>query len=131
MRSFRELIGRGAQFQEALLHGAQLRGVPHQHDHYDTFAECMRALVGRRSDLSDATFKGGLSQKDIDSIVEDLSAEMAKSLREKLRPHIDRPPSFGLPINSVAITGAYNKEEAEKWIAEYEKAISEVPTDKE
>ena len=49
-------------------------------------------------------------------------------LREILEPHIGKPPSNQLPKNSGAITGAYTEEEAEKWIAEYEEAMSEIPT---
>ena len=50
----------------------------------------------------------------------------AKELREKLKPHIGKPPSYELPENSHAITGAYTAEEAEQWIAEYNEAMSEV-----
>ena len=36
---------------------------------------------------------------------------------------------YELPENSGAITGAYTAEEAEQWIAEYNEAMSEVPTE--
>ena len=49
----------------------------------------------------------------------------ANDLRERLEPHIDKPASNELPENHKVITEAYTKEEAEKWIAEYEKAMSE------
>ena len=75
-------------------------------------------------------FEGGLSPKQVDSIVEGLPDESAKLLREKLKPHIGKPPSSQLPEDSPA-TGTYTEEEAEKWIAEYQKAMSAVSTQNE
>lgn len=120
-----------AQFQEAILNGAQLRGVSCRSDYNDTFAKRMRALIDCRSDLSSVIFGGGLNREDIDAIVKGLPDEKAKGLRKKLESHIGKPPSYGLPVNSRAITEPYTKEEAEKWIAEYEKAISEVLTEED
>ena len=74
-------------------------------------------------------FEGELSSEQVDSIVEGLPDEKAKVLREKLEPHIDKPPSSQPP--SRAIPGTYSKEEAEKWIAEYDKAMSAVSTQNE
>ena len=87
----------------------------------------MRESIGQQSDLSKVIFVGGLSQEEVDSLVEGLSDEKAEILREKLAPHIDQPESHELPEGSGAVTGAYTAEEAEKWIAEYEKAMSKVP----
>ena len=70
-----------------------------------------------------------MSQEDLDSFTECLPDEKAKELREKLKPHIGKPAIRELPENSLAITGTYTAEEAEQWIAEYEKAMSEVPTE--
>ncbi len=53
---------------------------------------------------------------------------LAALFLEALEPHIDQPVSHELPEDSGAITGAYTEEEAEKWIAEYEAAMSEIPT---
>ena len=52
--------------------------------------------------------------------------EDAKSLREELEAHIGKPASYGLPQNSDAGRGAYTKEEARQWIAEYKTALSAV-----
>ena len=93
------------------------------------FKEWIRKQIGTETDLSGAIFAGGLKQKDVNSLVKGLSDEKANELREKLEPHIDQPISNELPEDSGAITGAYTKEEAEEWIAEYEKAMSEVPKD--
>ena len=92
------------------------------------FAERMNALIGRESDVSGVVFEGGLSREDVDSLVKGLSDEKANELRSKLDPHVDRPKIKGvLPKNCGAKLGAYSKEEAEQWIAEYNKAMSEVP----
>lgn len=59
-------------------------------------------------------------------IVKGLSDSGAKTLRELLEPHIDQPVSHELPEDSGAITEPYTEEEAEQWIANDEKAMSEV-----
>ena len=51
-------------------------------------------------------------------------ADEIKELRERLELHIGMPESRELPQNSGAITRAYTAEEAEEWIAEYEKTTS-------
>ena len=84
-------------------------------------------FINQDSDLSGAILMGGLSQEDVDSIVKGLFGEKADELRELLEPHIGKPVSHELPENSGAITGAYRKEEAEQWIAEYEVTMLEVP----
>ena len=61
------------------------------------------------------------------SFVEGLSDEEVTELRELLTPHIGKLAS-NQPPNS-AITGTYTAEEAERWIAEYNAAMSEVPTE--
>ena len=92
-----------------------------------SFSRLMERSIGKESNLSGVIFAGGLSQKDVDSFVEDLPDVQAKKSRERLTPHIGQPESNKLPQDSRAITGSYTKEEAEKWIAEYEQAMSEVP----
>ena len=92
-----------------------------------SFSRLMERSIGKESNLSGVIFAGGLSQKDVDSFVEDLPDVQAKKSRERLTPHIGQPESNQLPENSGAITGSYTAEEAEKWIAEYEQAMSEVP----
>ncbi len=87
----------------------------------------MRKQVAKESDLSQVFFAGGLSQEDVYSAGKGLPDDEARELREELEGHIDQPTSFQLPTDSMAITGAYTAEEAEQWIAEYEKAMSEVP----
>lgn len=111
--------------QGALLLEANLQGAQSQVylSSTFTFSQRMRKLIGQESDLSGVIFEGGLSQEDLDSLVEGFPDKKAKELREKLESHIGKPISYQLPQDSGAITGSYTKEDAEKWIAEYEKAM--------
>ena len=114
-----------ARLQGADLARADLRGAQSQIGVSPKFSQRMRELIGQESDLSGAIFEGGLSREDLDSLVEGFPEKKAKELREKLESHIDKPASHQPPKN--ATLGAYKEEDAEKWIAEYEKAMSEVP----
>ena len=125
-----------ARLQGAGLFNAQLQGVRSEISSYaplsrSDFEKRMRQLIGEKSDLSEVVFAGRLRQEDVDSTVGGFSEESVwvRELRERLKPHIDQPVSHELPENSGAITGTYTAEEAEQWIAEYNEAISEVPTE--
>ena len=83
----------------------------------------MNEGVGRESDLSGAIFAGGFSRKNVDSFVKVLRGENAEAWRRRLEWHIDEPANHELPKDSGAVTGAYTKEEAEQWIAEYQEAM--------
>jgi len=111
-----------AQFQGANLSGTDMRGASNQGNLSYPFALRMRKGIGGTDALAGATFGGGLSREDVDSIVEGLSDKKAGELRKKMEPHIDEPAS-NQPPNS-AITGAYTAKEAEQWIAEYEEVMS-------
>ena len=129
-----------AQLQGAYLSNAELQGTEsqrgfHTYFRFYGFADRMRASVDRESDLTCATFKGGLRREDVHSIIKDLSDIIAedselivKDLQERLAPHIGQPASHELPENSGAITGAYTFEEAKEWITEYEKVTAHIPT---
>ena len=121
----------GTSLMEARLQGVDLSfthlGGIHYQDLGMPFAEHIRYWIGRESESHAAIFEGGLSREDVDSLVEGLLNENAKKdLREKLEPHIGIPESNELPEYSGASTEAYTKEEAERWIAEYEAALSAV-----
>ena len=116
-----------ARLQGAEFEGACLQGATSERAHASTFEQRVRNKRGKESDLERVDFQGGLSQENIDSLVEGLSNEKATQLRELLEPHIDQPISHELPQNSGAITEPYTAEEAEQWIAEYNEAMSEVP----
>ena len=100
-----------------------------------SFEERIKRQIYQESKLTGAIFEGKLSQEELDSIVayfsdsdEEDEAER-EVLRERLMPHVGKQASYELPENSGAITGTYTEEDAEKWIAEYEQAMSEVPED--
>ena len=115
-------LGR-ARLQGAVLDSAHLQGAGRvQWSDGKSFEDRIQMQIGKETDLSSVIFAGGLSQKDVDSLAEGLSDKKAKRLRGRLKPHIDQPISNELPQNSGVIIGAYTKEEAEKWIAEYKKA---------
>ena len=116
-----------AHLQGAILHSAHLQGVESVSNRDVSFEKRIRKQIGQKTDLSGVVFAGGLSGEDVDAFAEGLSKEKANELRKELEPHVDRDPSNELPEDSYAITEPpYTKEEAERWIAEYEKAMSEV-----
>ena len=114
----------GADLNLTRLHGAGIV----KWDFLTSFANRIRKQIGRESNLSKVIFAGGLSREDVESLVEGLSKEQANELREKLESHIGKPRSNGR-LHCDGITGSYSKEKAEQWIAEYKKAMSEVPGD--
>ena len=118
----------GASLHGANLRNASLHGVS-SHDLLDdgSFAGSIRARIDKETDLSGVILAGGLSPEKMNSLVKGSSDGTVNRLRQKLEAHINQPVSHELPQNSGAITGRYTAEEAEQWIAEYEKAMSEVP----
>ncbi len=116
-----------AKLQETDLTEAQLQGVISKKNCLISFEKRIRTQIGKESDMSGITFEGGLGQDALDCIVGDLFLEKDKKLREKLTRHLDKPKSNELPESSGAITGTYTREDAEKWIAEYNEAMSSVP----
>ena len=122
----------GTSLMEAGLQGANLtlaclKGM-HNDDSGMPFVEHIRYWSGKDSFIHAAIFEGGLSQKDVDFLVDGLLNKKAKKdLQEKLEHHIGKQESNELPENSCAITGAYTEDEAEQWIAEYEEAMLEGP----
>ena len=119
------------QLQGAILFETQLQGVVSSLYglSFMSFEDLIRGQIGKETDLSTVIFAGGLSQESMESLVKDLPDEAANKLREKLTPHIDQLASNQLPENSYAITSSYTEEEAERWIAEYKKAVPEIPED--
>ena len=117
-----------AQLQGAYLMEAQLQGVVSGNKvepmHRFIVENNIRQQIGKESDLSRITFSGGLTQKNVDDIVESMpNDESKKWLREQLIPHVGKPPNSELPKDNGAVTGSYTKKEAEKWIAEYNEAM--------
>ena len=116
----------GAQLHEAALTGAWLPGVASSSPGLlsRSFEAFINGRIDEESDLSRAIFAGGLTQEAVDSIGTGLSARGAISLRKELSAHIRKPASCRLPKDSGAMTGAYTKEKAAQWIAEYKTATS-------
>ena len=110
-----------AHLQEADLRFTQLQGIS-QFVH-KRFENQIRSRIREKSELTEIIFAGGLQEEDLDTLCEGLSDDQAQVLRETLRPHVGKPASNELPENSGAETGAYTQEEAEQWIAEYNKAM--------
>ena len=106
----------GANLLEASLEGADANADPGLPD--ITFEERIRSRIDQNSNLIKAMFGGGLSEEDVNSLVEGFDNLKANRLRAKLEPHIGLPPSFELPEGSGAVTGMYTGEDAEIWIAE-------------
>ena len=114
------------KMQETNLKNANMKGIQ-KTGAFRILAHGILIFPSLESDLSGTTFEGGLSRDDVDSFVNDLPGYAVDEFRRKLEPHIDRPPSHELPEGSGAIVGTYTREEAEPWIAEYEKAMRGVP----
>ena len=123
----------GAQLQGANLGKTRLQGIsgqaysPLSYLLSAGFENKIRNRIDEPSNLTGIVFAGGLQQEDLDTLCRGLSTKKAQALRKELTPHIGQPVSHELPPNSGAETGAYTQEEAEQWIAEYNKAMREVP----
>ena len=111
-----------ANFSKAFLQGAFCPGklgTP--------FESYIRAGISQENDLSEATFTGGLSRETVDALASIMHDEAAGELQQALEPHINQPETHELPRHSGAIVGAYTAEDAEQWIAEYEKTRGKNP----
>ena len=119
----------GVHLVGAQLHGADLRSARLHGASSDPgalsgpFEAVINNRIGEESDLTGAIFAGGLTPEAVASIEKGLPDEAAKRLREKLEAHIGKPKSHELPENSGARIGAYTKEAARRWIAEYKTAV--------
>ena len=114
--------------QGTILYKTDMRGAGCHGPLFLSFAQRVREAIGKKTDLSTVIFTGGLSREDVNFLVKGLSDKKAQELREELETHINQPKSNRLPTRN-AITGPYTEEEAEQWIAEYEKAVSGVSAD--
>ena len=107
---------------------AHIQGVRYSNEEISgDFTQRMRDGIGEENDFSGVIFAGGVSENSINSMVKNLSEKRAKQLKEILTSHIDQPVSHNLPDDAGANTAPYTEEEAEQWIEEYNKAMSEVP----
>lgn len=99
-----------------------------------SYPERIKEATGKETDLSEVILRGGLSQENVDFLAEGLSDVRkdcpdtgvsycgdAQMLREILKPHIDKPTDYKLREGMEVYTGYYTKEEAEEWIAVYDR----------
>ena len=145
---------RNAQLQGANLQGAQLQGahsteIPtiSDSDHrIMAFAKRIRAKVVKNADMKTVVFVGGMSPEWLESIESNIDIEavywdkdsLRRSIKEYLESllqwieddHVDKPQITGADKRELskhlkgAKTGSYTAEEAEQWIAEYNKAMN-------
>ena len=115
----------GAQLQAATLDGVYLGGITFGGSNSPKVR--IRDRMGMPASLVGTIFQGGLTERDVTSILEIVSDEEPSVLRARLESHIGEPRSDTLPEDCQANTDPYTAEEAEQWIAEYEQATSEVP----
>ena len=136
------VLGR-AGLQYAKLEEAQFQGAKCQMDSY-TFQERIRESADRKSlrdcilksdnkdEFNNPIFEGGLlSEEDRKGLIKDLSDENADELGKALTGHAKKT-EVGEPLADLLVKGSdnfgtYDKEQAERWIAEYEAAMAEVP----
>ena len=114
-----------AGLEGATLDGANLRGAGDPSwSGLAPYAIRIRESIGKDSNLSNV-LTGGLEKERVDQIVSELeSQERGDSLAQQLRPFIGAPYRRGLPEDHGAILGYYGQEDAERWIAEHESAIT-------
>ena len=121
-----------AHLQGANLSEAKLQGVSSSEEHSKlSFQERILDRAGKESDFTNVVFSGGLDAGKVKEIIASMPAgmedEIKKEMKKRLNEHVDKEVSNKLPDNSGAITGAYNKDKAEEWIADYEKSTSHQP----
>ena len=119
----------GTRLQGASLDFVELQGVDRTLAPQG-FANRIRQSINQETDLTGVAFAGALEISDLNSSCNDLSEKEAVKLREKLKPHIDKPGSHELPSGCGQVfTGSYTEEDAEKWITEFEEAMPKVLED--
>ena len=91
------------------------------------FPDRIRNRTDWQSDLSGATFEDGLTRADLGVLLDGVPDEKTRRLRETLAPHLDRPADHQLSEASGAVVGSYAATEVDRWIAEYQDAMSEIP----
>ena len=115
-----------AQFQEADFKEAKFQGVYSGQRLAASFQERIRNRIDQESDLSTVVFSGGLTQEKEDVIASQLESLILEDevidLKDALKKHVGKPRS-NIPPDS-AETGKYDKNQADQWIVEYEKAMN-------
>ena len=116
-----------AQFQCASLVGAQFQGVTPSAEYGHAFEQQIRERIGRDADLSAIVFAGGLRQEQIEQWVDGLkkggkaTEDEIKEFKQRVGAHVGTEISHELPDGARG--GRYGKEEANRWIEKYNKAM--------
>ena len=116
-----------AHFQGTILAHTNLQGASSLPEISHGFEDRLRKRINEETEIYSVRFSDGLNQAEIDSLVNELSETAAEDARRRLTQHVSLSASHQLPEDRGAITGSYTKEEAEQWIAEYNKAVTENP----
>ena len=116
-----------AMLQSAFLTNTNLQGVT-SHLVSESFRELITKRVGMKADFSNVVVFGGLlSKASVESSSEGMPTHFAQMLQGGLHEHIDKPIEREPPDDSGAITEPpYTQADADRWIAEYEEAVSPV-----
>ena len=113
------------EMQAASFRDTKMQGANHE-NFSGSFKSIIEKFIDRKTDLSMVRLAGNMTENKINDIVFGVDDTQAVRLRSRLNSHIDRPKDNELPEG--IITGSYTCEEAEQWIAEYNDAMSDVPT---
>ena len=121
-----------AMLQSAFLTNTNLQGVT-SHLVSESFIELITKRVGMEADFSNVVVFGGLLNKvTLEISSEGMPTHYAQMLQGGLHEHIDKPIEREPPDDSGAITEPpYTQKDAERWIAEYEEAVSAGPREGE
>ena len=121
-----------AMLQSAFLTDTNLQGVT-SHLVSESFRELITKRVGMQADFSNVVVFGGfLNKESLELSSEGMPTHFAQMLQGALHEHVDKPIEREPPDDSGAITGPpYTQADADRWIAEYEEAVSAVPREGE
>ena len=130
-----------AQLQGAILTGTLLQGALFENTLFQgvtclidsrSFKENIENRVGKNPEflpLSSAIFSGCVgSRETVEMYTEGMPADQVHLLWGGIREEADKPISYDPPEDDGVITEPpYTQKDAERWIAEYEEALSIVP----
>lgn len=119
-----------AYTQGAIVKDADMRGVTaRERDPSIGFPDRITGLIDVDGDHSGIACSGITRNRvrQLVASVEVVDNQKAEMLQARLAPHIDSDLCWGPPEDTKVMTGAFGKDDAKRWIARYEQAMSEVP----
>ena len=99
--------------------GAQRRKATGTEVHH-SFSKCILDYGGRHTDISNVVFGGGISREYIDEVAGLTIERLGDLWQAKMTKHIGKAKVHEVPEECELKIGSYTKEDAEKWIADYE-----------